>query len=60
MQLNIEVKENSVNKMYLKASNNWENIDIILEITDSWDWDLHKNSIEMNALENWKIRKMIW
>ena len=50
-------KENSLNKMYIKASNNWENIDIILEITDSWDWDLHKNSIEMNALRIERLEK---
>ena len=44
------------NKLRLKCSNNLKEIDINIEVEDTWKWAKHKNALEMETLRAHQLK----
>ena len=53
-------KKWSFNKLRVKTINNWDNLDINIELEDAWNWDKHKNALEMETLRAHQLKLWYW
>lgn len=50
----------SFNKLRIKTINNWNSIDINIEIEDAWNSEKHKNALEMETLRAHQLKLWYW
>ena len=51
---------NSLNKVRIKSINNWDSVDINIEIEDAWDWEKHKTALEMETMRAHQLKLWYW